>query len=81
MTLNLLAAMDSAFTGLPFGSGNSITAGTSASALITVEGALNYTYEFDEAVAPIPVPAALPLFLSGLVGMGLIARRRKKNAA
>lgn len=29
-----------------------------------------------DSLAPIPVPAALPLFLSGLVGLGLIARRR-----
>lgn len=30
-------------------------------------------------VTPVPVPAALPLFLSGLLGLGLVARRRKKS--
>lgn len=30
---------------------------------------------------PVPVPAALPLFLSGLLGLGLVARRRRKEAA
>jgi hypothetical protein len=29
----------------------------------------------------VPVPAALPLFASGLVAIGLLARRRKKQAA
>lgn len=28
-------------------------------------------------VAPVPVPAALPLFLSGLFGLGVMARRRR----
>ena len=35
----------------------------------------NFTYR----VAAIPLPASLPLFLSGLVGLGLAARRRKKT--
>lgn len=30
---------------------------------------------------PVPVPAALPLFLSGLLGLGVVARRRKQKAA
>ncbi len=34
----------------------------------------NITYN----VAAIPLPAALPLFLSGLAGLGFMARRRKK---
>lgn len=33
------------------------------------------------SVNPIPVPAALPLFLSGLLGLGIMARRRKKISA
>lgn len=31
-------------------------------------------------VSKVPVPAALPLFLSGLAGLGLLARRRKRAA-
>lgn len=30
-------------------------------------------------VSTVPVPAALPLFLSGLVGLGLLHRRRRRN--
>lgn len=30
---------------------------------------------------PVPVPAALPLFLSGLIGLGVMARRKRKSAA
>ena len=32
-------------------------------------------------VSPVPVPAALPLFATGLAGLGYIARRRRKAAA
>ena len=31
-------------------------------------------------VSPVPLPGALPLFASGLVGLGLLGRRRKRNA-
>ena len=31
------------------------------------------------SAAQVPVPGALPLFLSGLLGLGFIARRKKKN--
>lgn len=30
---------------------------------------------------PVPVPAALPLFLSGLIGLGVMVRRRKQRVA
>lgn len=30
-------------------------------------------------VSPVPIPAALPLFLSGLLGLGVMARRRRKQ--
>jgi hypothetical protein len=32
-------------------------------------------------ISPVPLPAALPLFISGLVGMGWLARRKKRMAA
>ncbi len=35
------------------------------------------TYTLDYRVAAVPVPAALPLFLSGLLGIGTIARKTK----
>lgn len=35
----------------------------------------NFTYD----VSVVPIPAALPLFLSGLAGLGFLARRRKKQ--
>lgn len=34
-----------------------------------------------EEVFPTPIPGALPLFLSGLIGLGVFARRRKQSAA
>ncbi len=33
------------------------------------------------ALTPVPLPAALPLFASGLVGLGWLSRRRRKQAA
>jgi len=32
-------------------------------------------------IDPVPLPAALPLFATGLVGLGLLGWRRKKKAA
>lgn len=39
------------------------------------ETAGNTTYTLDYQVAAVPLPAALPLFLSGLLGLGAMARR------
>lgn len=36
---------------------------------------------FSNEMTVVPVPAALPLFLSGLLGLGVIARRRRKMAS
>lgn len=38
-------------------------------------------YELSQVPTAVPVPAALPLFLSGLAGMGVVAWRRKKLEA
>jgi len=39
--------------------------------------ALNLSFE----LAPVPIPASLPLFAAGLVGLGWIARRKRQAAA
>lgn len=41
-------------------------------------GEFSFDYTFDVAVAEIPVPGALPLMLSGLIGIGLFRKTRKK---
>ena len=41
----------------------------------------NFTWGTPSAANAVPLPGALPLFGSGLVVVGLIARRRKKRAA
>lgn len=41
---------------------------------------VGYFVEF-ENVSAVPVPAALPLFLSGLLGLGIMARRRRNSMA
>ena len=43
-------------------------------------GSTHLAYNF-EAPSPVPIPAALPLLLSGLGGMGLLGWRRKHKAA
>lgn len=35
---------------------------------------------FQLSIAPVPVPAALPLFLSGLAGLGFVSYRRRRKA-
>ncbi len=37
----------------------------------------NLTFEVADTPAPIPLPAALPMMLAGLGGLGLVARRRR----
>jgi len=39
------------------------------------------TFTMDNArVAPVPIPAALPLFLSALAALGFLGRRKKQLA-
>jgi hypothetical protein len=37
--------------------------------------------DFTAAVAPTPIPGALPLFAAGLAGLGWVGHRRRKHAA
>jgi hypothetical protein len=53
----------------------SILSGVSSSSNINVLGSVDVTYEYTAAV--IPIPATLPLFLSGILGIGLVARQLK----
>jgi hypothetical protein len=38
-------------------------------------------FSITELTSPVPLPAALPLFASGLAGLGWLARRKKRMAA
>ena len=40
----------------------------------------NIVLTYDDDLTPIPVPAALPLLLAGIGGLGLMARRKRKSA-
>ena len=68
------------------------TTGSNCEQLIYIAAALGYTYidvvanagnvlikEID-AVSTVPLPAALPLFATGLGGLGLLSWRRKRKA-
>ncbi len=41
---------------------------------------ISVTYEYTE-IAPVPIPAALPLFATGLAGIGFVGWRRRRNKA
>jgi hypothetical protein len=43
----------------------------------TADGTAGGTYVGQLNLSPVPIPAALPLLLSGVLGVGLLARRRK----
>jgi hypothetical protein len=49
--------------------------------LIITSPATGGTATFTATVSAVPLPAALPLFATGLVGLGLLGWRRKKTAA
>ena len=60
-----------------------VTASTNATALEFSginSGRTSFTFLGldDVSVTPVPLPAALPLFASGLAGLGWLARRRKR---
>lgn len=44
------------------------------------QGSTERIYSINATVSQIPVPAALPLLLSGLAGLGFVARRRRAAA-
>lgn len=44
-------------------------------------GGSSYELTFSAAASPVPVPAALWLFMSGLTGLGVLARRRATRIA
>lgn len=60
----------------------SILNGVSSSATINALGSVDVTYDYEATV--VPIPAALPLFLSGIAGFSFFAsrnRRKQKNIA
>jgi hypothetical protein len=61
------------------------TAADAGAAISIVLGSPTVQAWFDnvrvDAAAAVPVPAALPLFATGLAALGLLARRRRKQAA
>lgn len=53
---------------------------TTAEALTGAGGGISHIVAYG-VVQPIPVPAALPLLATGLIGLGIIARKRRKHMA
>jgi hypothetical protein len=45
-----------------------------------ISGGDGFSFDY-AAIAPVPLPGALTLFVTGLVGLGLLGWRRKKKTA
>lgn len=55
---------------------------TISNSFVTRESAINPAFLYGSvSVSEVPVPAALPLLLSGMAGFAALKRRRRKNAA
>jgi hypothetical protein len=63
---------------LAFVAGGPIGPGTYSFWLQETDGITTYTLDY--RVSAVPVPAALPLFLSGLLGIGAIARKSQSKS-
>ena len=68
--------------------GAGVTSMTESGSFVTVLGPITlngpgdtYTFQFRSDVDAVPLPGALPLFATGLAGLGLLGWRRKKKAA
>ena len=49
--------------------------------MITASGAGNVNNTIDARVSPVPIPGALSLFATGLLGLGLLGRKKRKALA
>ena len=47
--------------------------------IVTAVGAGNSNSTINASISPVPIPGALPLFASGLLGLHFLARRRKRK--
>lgn len=72
-----------------FSSNESLLASLTATDTFDLRTVVNIRHEnkgtfsggsIDIGVAPVPVPAALPLFITALVGLGFVSRRRRSAA-
>jgi len=86
--LNILNISASMLTQLTIGTNGFINFEDTAFLSIVTSPGTSLTYDVDgilsidpSTVAPVPLPAALPLFAGGLGLMGLLGWRRKRNAA